>query len=254
MILAFVAAGLVSFAAFIAHLLTVSGAVAAALVGTAVVIGGAKWVVLLLFFFITSSALSRWRSNDRERLTGGMLQKGSRRDATQVLVNGGIFAVSALGARGADELTWQAIGIGALAAATSDTWSTEIGTAIGGTPRGILNGREVAPGTSGGITIAGSIGAIAGAVLTAVVAVVAGWEVPFAAIVAGGIAGSVVDSLVGASFQERHWCPTCDVPTERRVHSCGTTSLHRGGIRGCDNDIVNLMSTLAGAVITWILA
>lgn len=73
------------------------------------------------------------------------------------------------------------------------------------------------------------------------------------AIAAGGVAGSLVDSLVGASVQERLWCPACDASTERRVHSCGTTSVHRGGIRGVDNDIVNLMSTLAGAVVTWTL-
>jgi uncharacterized protein (TIGR00297 family) len=253
MILAFVAAGLVSSAAFMARLLTLGGAVAATVVGAAVVVGGMKWVALLIFFFVTSSALSRWRSVDRDRLTGSMLQKGSQRDATQVLVNGGIFAISAVWSTQADQLTWQAIGIGAIAAAVSDTWSTEIGTVIGGTPRMILTGREVAPGTSGGITIAGSIGALVGAVSTAVVAMLVGWNVPAPAIAAGGIAGSLVDSLVGASLQERLWCPVCHAPTERPIHTCGTTSMHRGGIRGCDNDMVNLMSTLAGAVVTWTL-
>ena len=253
MMLAFVAAGLVSSAAFMARLLTPGGAVAATMVGTAVVVGGMKWIALLLFFFITSSALSRWRSAERERLIWTMVHKGSRRDATQVLANGGIFAISAVWSTAADELSWQAIGIGAIAAAVSDTWSTEIGTVIGGRPRMITSGREVAPGTSGGITIAGSIGALVGAVSTAVVAMLVGWDVPAAAIVAGGIAGSLVDSLVGAFLQERRWCPACSAPTERPIHTCGTTSKHRGGIRGCDNDIVNVLSTLAGAAVTWTL-
>ena len=253
MLLALAVAGLLSLVAYITRLLTAGGAMAATLVGAAVILGGTKWVMMLLFFFITSNALSRWRKTERDQLTGSVIEKGSRRDATQVLVNGGIFAISAVLASGADEFTWQAIGIGALCAATADTWSTEIGTVLGGTPRGILNGRVVAPGTSGGITIAGSIGAIMAALLTALVAGSVGWGVSAMAIAAGGVAGSLVDSLVGASVQERLWCPACDASTERRVHSCGTTSLHRGGIRGVDNDIVNLMSTLAGAVVTWTL-
>ena len=41
------------------------------------------------------------------------------------------------------------------------------------------------------------------------------------AIIAGGLAGSLADSLVGATLQERRWCDRCAQSTERRVHSFG---------------------------------
>jgi len=266
LIVSLAVAGAVATIAWAARLLTVSGAVAATLVGAAAMIGGIRWVVMLLFFFAGSNLLSRWRSREREQLVGSFIEKGSRRDAWQVLANGGVFGLAAVLADGgvfglaavlADggaTSTWEAVGIGAIVAATADTWSTEVGTVLGGTPRSILNGRQVAPGTSGGITIAGSTAAIAAAILAASVAVSLDWSTPAPAIVLGGLAGSVIDSLLGATVQERRWCPSCQSLTERHVHSCGTTAVYRGGIRGCDNDIVNLLSTVAGAVVTWIIS
>ena len=254
MILPFFVAGAVALVAYFSRLVTTGGAVAAAFVGTAALLAGSEWVVLLLFFFITSNALSRWRSREREQLVGSLLEKGGRRDAWQVIANGGVFAVAAILATQADEFTWQAVGIGAIAAATADTWSTEIGTVLGGTPIDIMTGHQVAPGTSGGITIAGSLTAVVAPILAAMVASTVHWSTPGWAIIGGGYFGSLADSVLGSKVQERRWCPVCEAMTERRTHSCGTTTVHRGGIRGCDNDIVNLLSTVAGAVVTWILA
>ena len=254
MLLPVVVAGIVAFVAYRARTLTPTGALAATFVGAAALIGGTGWVVMLLFFFVTSNALSHWRAREREQLVGSFLEKSGRRDAWQVLANGGLFAVAAILATLADQLTWQAIGIGAIAAATSDTWSTEVGTVLGGTPVDIRSGRQVPPGTSGGITIAGSASAIVAAILAAVVARTADWSTPASAIVIGGLAGSLTDSLLGATAQERRRCPSCNLETERRTHSCGTTTVQRGGIQGCDNDIVNLLSTVAGAVVTWTLS
>lgn len=254
MTVSIVVAALVAISAFAARLLTLSGAIAATLVGAAAMLAGAKWVVMLLFFFVGSNFLSRWRHREREALVGSVVEKGDRRDAWQVIANGGVFSIAAILALRGDAAMWEAMGIGAIAAATSDTWSTEIGTVLGGAPRSIFTGREVAPGTSGGITIAGSVAALAAAILAAVVAMSVDWSTPATAIVAGGVAGSLVDSALGATVQERRWCPTCNVSTERLVHSCGTTTSQRGGIRGCTNDLVNLLSTVAGAVTTWTLS
>lgn len=245
------AAGVVALIAHRARLLNASGAVAAAFVGAAALIGGARWVIMLLFFFVTSNAFSRWRARERYRLVGSLIEKGGRRDAWQVLANGGVFAAAAILATSTDPFTWDAIGIGAIAAATTDTWSTEIGTVLGGSPIDIRSGRQVPPGTSGGITIAGSATAVVAAMLVALVAWAIGWSTPAVAIITGGLVGSFTDSLLGSTVQEKRWCPGCDIATERRTHSCGTTTVHRGGIRGCDNDIVNLLSTVAGAVVTW---
>ena len=247
-------ASLVAAIAFSARLLTAGGAVAAALVGAAVLMGGTRWVAMLMFFFTSSNLLSHWKRRERDQLVDAIVEKGGRRDAWQVMANGGVFAVAAILASRTGSSTWDAVGIGAIVAATADTWGTEIGTVLGGTPRSILTARQVVPGTSGGITIAGSFATIVAAILAALVAASVDWSTPALAIVSGGIGGSAIDSLLGATVQERRWCPGCETATERRVHSCGTTAVHRGGIRGCDNDIVNLLSTVAGAVVTWTLS
>ena len=254
MIAAFTVAALIAAIAHRLRLLTSSGAVAAAMVGGATLFAGLSWAILLVFFFTTSTALSRWRAAERHRVVSPLVEKEGPRDAIQVLANGGFFAIAAMLSTRGDAFTWQAVAAGVIAAATSDTWSTEVGTVAGGTPIGILSGRPVAPGTSGGITIQGTMAALAGAFAAALATTLVGWPIPLHAVFAGGIAGSLVDSVLGASVQERRWCQSCGVQTERRIHSCGTSSVYRGGIRGCDNDVVNLMSTIAGAVITWRIA
>lgn len=249
-----VVAIIVAGAAYSLRLLTRGGAVAAAIIGAVTMMAGPQWVVALLFFFISSNALSRWRHVERERVIGGIVEKGDRRDAMQVIANGGVFGLAALFATLGDPLAWQAIGIGAIATATSDTWSTEIGTVHGSEPRSLLSGELVPAGTSGGITIAGCVAAYVAALAVGGIATLHQWNIPFHAVAVGALAGSAADSLIGATVQERRWCPTCAKGTERRVHTCGTRSVDRGGISGCNNDIVNLMSTIAGAVVTWMLA
>jgi uncharacterized protein (TIGR00297 family) len=251
--LALAAAGVVSLVAYYARLLTLTGAVAATVVGATTFAAGTKWVVLLLLFFTTSSALSLWRRRERDELTASLIEKGGRRDGTQVLANGAVFAAAAAVSTMSDHPAWHALGIGALATAMADTWSTEVGTIIGGTPRLILGGGRVPPGTSGGITLAGTSAGIIGALLAAVGAATMNWETSLPVIVAAGFVGSLVDSLLGATVQERRWCDVCGRVTERRIHNCGTPTTHRGGIRGWNNDLVNFTSTLAGAAVSWVL-
>lgn len=234
-----------------AGLLSASGAVAATAVGAAAVQAGWPWVALLLVFFLTSSGLSRWRDAERSGRTDDIVAKGRARDAWQVLANGGVFAVAALASCLGDPGAWRAVGAGAIAAAMADTWSTEVGTVLGGSPRLVTTGRVVPPGTSGAVTLTGTAAALCGAVLAALVSHGMDWGTPLAAVAAGGVGGALADSLLGATWQERRWCDQCGVATEQRRHRCGAATRPHGGIPWLDNDVVNLASTLAGAAITW---
>jgi uncharacterized protein (TIGR00297 family) len=254
MIVALAIAGAVALVALRLRLLTIDGAVAATIVGAAAIFAGISWAVLLLFFFTTSTLLSRWRARERDLLVRPVIAKEGPRDAVQVLVNGGVFAVAAILSTRGDAYTFQAIAAGAIATSTSDTWSTEIGTVLGGTPTTLFSRRPVAPGTSGAISFNGTLAALTGAMAVGILIAALNWPIEVLPVFAGGLAGSITDSMLGATLQERRWCSRCNAPTERRTHSCGTTSVHRGGIRGCNNDIVNLAGTIAGAVVTWILS
>jgi uncharacterized protein (TIGR00297 family) len=231
-----------------ARALSPSGAAAAVLVGIACVAAGWSWGALLVAFFVASTALSRVGAASKERRTRGIVAKGGERDAMQVIANGGPFALAALGALAWPHPLWNAIGAASLAASTADTWATEIGTLAGGTPRSVLSWKPVPPGTSGGITLPGTLGSVAGALFIGTLALAMEWPIAaFTAAVLGGVVGSTADTLIGAKAQARRWCDRCDGGTERMVHDCGTATRHAGGIAWLDNDVVNLLASLTGA-------
>ena len=248
-----VMASLIAVAARRTRSLAPSGALAAIVLGTLAVAAGWGWGALLIGYFAASTALSRLGRAEKERRTASVVAKGGERDAMQVLANGGIFALAALGQIIHPDTRWLALGAGSLAASAADTWATEIGTLYGGTPRSILTMRHIAPGTSGGVSLAGIVASVLGAVFIAILAALGGGT-PAAAIVAGGVAGSLVDSLLGATFQARRWCDACNRETERGVHDCGATTRHAHGLRGLDNDLVNLLSNVAGGLLAALLA
>jgi uncharacterized protein (TIGR00297 family) len=248
--LGFLLACVISYAAVRSRALTRDGGVAAVAVGTICVAAGWSWAGLLVLFFVTSSALSRVRGAARERLTESIVARGGARDARQVFANGAIFTIVALFSIVVPWTGWLFLGAGAIAAATADTWSSEVGTLSSTRPRMVTSWRSVPAGTSGAVTPLGLSAALAGAACMGVAVIAFHWP-PGAAIAAvvGGVAGSLADSLVGALWQARRRCPTCAADTERRIHLCGTTTQLTGGISWLDNDAVNLLGSAAGAAV-----
>jgi uncharacterized protein (TIGR00297 family) len=241
-------AGVIAIAAWSARALTARGTVAATLVGAAAIAAGWSWGVLLLAFFLSSSALSRAGVDIKHGRTSGVVEKSGARDAVQVIANGGVFGITAVASLIAPSDVWLAAGAGALAASTADTWATEVGTLAGGTPRLVTSWRAVPPGTSGGVTAAGTIGMLAGSAFLTLVAAAVVWpRHVVAATLAGGVAGALADSFAGATIQARRRCSSCDALTERTIHSCGTPTVHAGGIPWLSNDAVNLVCGVVGA-------
>ena len=223
---------------------------AAILVGAACVLAGWTWVALLFAFFISSTLLSRYGEGAKRDRVDDVVEKGGNRDAWQVMANGGLFASLAIVSLFSDSVLIQAAAAGALAASTADTWATEIGTLSQSMPRSLLSRKVVPPGTSGGVTSIGIIASFAGAAFIAVIAMLLDWPlVSVWGALAGGFSGSLIDSILGASLQSKRWCERCHHGTERAIHTCGTKSIHAGGIRWLNNDLVNLLSSLGGAAV-----
>lgn len=245
----------VATAAFFARSLSRSGAFAAAILGTIVFgLGGYGHTVILMAFFLSSSLLSvifgKQKSSVNEKYA-----KGSRRDTGQVLANGGIAGISViLGAIYPEQQIFWGIYCAALAAANADTWATELGVLSKVPPRLITTFQKVEMGTSGGITWIGSISAIAGACLIAIVAEI--FHSGAAALVwitLAGCIGAFIDSWLGASVQAMYYCETCHKDTEKHpFHSCGTETYLIRGWKWLDNDWVNTFCTLS-AVAAMIL-
>ena len=144
----------------------------------------------------------------------------------------------------------------ALAAAAADTWSTELGTRFGRNTRSIASLRKVAPGTSGGVSVVGFLGSFAGAATVwLAAALVAGWQdatFTAAMIVGGGCAGSIIDSILGATIQGRFRDPDGQ-DTEAAIGPAGESNTLVGGLRWVTNDTINIIGSASGALIACLI-
>lgn len=257
------------------HALTVSGAIAAMVTGGLIFgLGGLPWAVLLLVFFVSSSLLSKL-FKQQKLAVDEKFSKGSRRDWGQVLANGGLGAVLALllGLLPAESaFPWPELLFfmfaGAMAAVNADTWATELGVLSRHLPVLITTRKPVERGTSGGVTLTGTLSALCGALLVAGLGVVValiddpGALVPhplafLLVVTLAGLTGSLVDSFLGATVQSIYYCPRCQKETERfPVHLCGAATTPRRGWRWLNNDLVNFACSFAGAAAAaglWLL-
>jgi uncharacterized protein (TIGR00297 family) len=239
----FILAVVIAYLAHRAHSLNKSGAFAAIFVGTIVFgAGGWHWAVLLLLFFITSSALSRVFKKQKQGLNE-KFSKGHERDAGQVFGNGGLATLFVLVHALFPESSLGWVGFAAsLAAVNADTWATELGVLNPTPPRMITDLRKrVEKGTSGGVSLFGTLASLLGA---AVIALPAAWFMQnwalFPLITFAGLAGSLFDSLLGATVQAMYFCPTDQKETEKHpLHTCGTETIHIRGWKWLNNDWVN---------------
>jgi len=245
---------LLAYVAFRLKALTPGGAAGAMLLGSIVFsIGGIFWVIPMATFFVLSSILSKI-GKLRKTLLKGMVEKGSQRDILQVYANGGISLIMSILYFYTSRDIYFYMFLGSLAAATADTWGTEIGIFARRQPRHILTFSRVPAGTSGGVTMLGTSGFFMGAGILTLSGIIPARTdttlgILFVIIVASGILGALIDSIIGATVQAQYLCPHCDKVTEKLQH-CGSypTKLVRG-IRWIDNDVVNLACTTSGALL-----
>ncbi|GAP15643.1 Raf kinase inhibitor-like protein, YbhB/YbcL family [Longilinea arvoryzae] len=256
---------IIAYLAYRFHTLNRSGGIAAAVLGAVVFgLGGLGWALLLLGFFISSSALTRL-FRKRKRALDEKFSKGGQRDAGQVLANGGVAGAFVLLHAVFPQAAWPwAAFAGAMAAVNADTWATELGVLSREIPVLITTRRPVERGTSGGITRGGTLAAFGGAFLIGLLAALvwpggmdgvipfftrAGWIGLF------GLLGSLVDSMLGATYQAIYHCPTCNKETERHpLHTCGTPTTLKRGLPWLNNDWVNTACALSGAVLGLVVA
>jgi uncharacterized protein (TIGR00297 family) len=222
-------------------------------------LGGFPWAVLLLTFFISSSALSRAFTRRKLELSE-KFSKGGRRDWGQVLANDGLGALLVIAhtLRPGEAWPWIAFA-GAMAAVNADTWATELGVLNPSPPRLITTGKTVERGSSGGVSILGSLASLGGAALIGILAaLLSTWYDPSAsgiltvtlAVVLGGLSGATFDSLLGATVQAIYHCTVCNKETERHpLHVCGAETTHLRGWLWLNNDLVNLIASVVGAVL-----
>lgn len=122
------------------------------------------------------------------------------------------------------DVVWAAT-FAAIATANADTLASELGKVYGKAPRLITNLRKrVEPGANGGVTLQGELFALIGAAIIALIALplFENNVGAFISVLLGGFLGCNVDSVIGATVEERGWF---------------------------NNDLTNFTATVAGALI-----
>ena len=258
---------LLGVAAYKKKAVTKGGAVSGVILGSLIFCSvGLLFWTLLGGFFISSTVMSRIGRRLKVK-NEAINERGSVRDLVQVAANGGAALIAALlyqaglmldmakinGMNG--ELFFLTLFAAAFASANADTWASELGVLSPVPPRSVLTWKQVEPGTSGGVSLAGSAAAFSGALLIAaqfyVLLRLYGFNAeaalpPAAAALAAGFVGSFIDSLLGASFQGKYLCSATGAYTERRWSEKMPNKLVNG-CRFITNDAVNALSSLLAA-------
>ncbi|AEF96190.1 TIGR00297 family protein [Methanotorris igneus] len=176
------------------------GICASSIMAFIIILGaGLSWLVILLSFFILGVLVSKMGYSTKKKM--GLAE--SRRTIRNVLANGLVPLLFVIMYCFGFKLALFGY-IGSIAAATSDTFSSELGVLSKETPRLITTLKKVEKGTDGGITFFGTFMGLLGAFLIGVVSYLL-FKSPDLIWIAtiSGILGNLADSLCGAVFERR---------------------------------------------------
>jgi uncharacterized protein (TIGR00297 family) len=194
----------VAAAGYFAGTVTVSGAIAGALLGVVIVVtaGWGGWALLLATFGV--AVVTSRLGLRRKTLLGIAEARGGRRGAGNAVANTGVAAAAAvLAALSYASDAARLAFVAALAAGGSDTVASEIGKAWGRRTFLVPTLARVPPGTSGAVsakgTVAGLLGALALGALGVLVGLVPAATLP--AIVLGATLGAFAESALGATLE-----------------------------------------------------
>jgi uncharacterized protein (TIGR00297 family) len=195
-------------AAVLSRSLTLTGALAGALIGIVIYAGsgGSGWSILAFAFILTVSSTRVGYARKAE--AGIAEERGGRRGAGSVIANCLVGAIGAvLIAASADDRLGALVLVTGLTAGASDTVASEVGKAFGRKPRAVPSMTPVPPGTPGAVsmtgTLAGLVAALAMALAAAAVRVPGFAEPMVAIVVVGATLGAFVESALATWLEPR---------------------------------------------------
>ncbi len=215
------------YLAYRARIADISAMLSATLLGVIIIISsGINWFFVLLAFFLLGGLFTRYKY-DFKFSRGIAEAKGGVRGYKNVFSNS-LAALSlaiAFKVFPAHSPFLLSAYLGSIATATGDTLASEIGETYKGEPRMITTLRKVKPGTDGAVSSLGLCAALFGALVIAILTILLIQNDIWLAIAvaAGGFIGTNIDSVLGATLQQKGYL---------------------------SNNGVNLMATISGAIIS----
>jgi uncharacterized protein (TIGR00297 family) len=215
--------------------LTKSGTFATGIMGGMIIIfSDWKHIMPFLIFFIAGSITSKLQSTS----------SGSGRNAIQVISNGIIALIMLLIFSLTQSEIYLTGFLVSLSISLCDTISSDVGTFMKGSTYDIITWKPVQSGVSGGVSLPGTIAGLVASVLFAICASFMHDinKSNLFAIVAGGVAGMITDSLLGSKWQSRYLLHG-KITEEKMLNA-----VHYSGHQWLDNNMVNLVSNLLVSV------
>lgn len=183
----------------------ISGALAGAAVAYTLmsVAGWQMFTVLFVVFALTWSATRAGRSR---KSALGLAERKSGRSAAQVMANLAMAAIAMAAAScGFNRTLALMIAVAVLAEAAADTVSSEIGQAFARNARLVTNGKSVPAGTNGAVSLVGTLAGVGAACIVVFAGHALGILPWMNLVLLAALSGTVVDSLLGATAENRGW-------------------------------------------------
>lgn len=244
---------LIAYVAYYKKSLTLSGFIAATVVGTLFYVFG-TYVVwsLLIFFFVSSSILSKAHPIEDEK---------NGRNHLQVLANSFVSLVFIALHYIFKDVVYMIVSVVAIAASTSDTWASEIGALSKSKPFSILTFKKMEKGLSGAVSTIGLIASLIGAIAVSLLFsglyfmnnpfdIVIFFEFTIIIMIAGFL-GSILDSYLGVLLQAKYQ----DIKSGKIKEFITNTENYIliSGKKIITNNAVNFIMVLTISIVTYLL-
>jgi uncharacterized protein (TIGR00297 family) len=218
-----------------------SGLAAGILIGSLFALsGGLIAVITLITFFLIGSFFTKYGYSRKESLGAAEPKKGAR-GWKSVLSNLFFPSLAIILYRLSSDNAYALAFVSSISCSLADTLGSEIGLLDRRGPWIITSMRRTQPGTSGAISILGTISSILGSFIIPIEAFQFGIlsfnELFISSMIA--FSSSMLDSLLGATIQAKY---LCDGRVVEDPSYCSEAEL-LSGFRFVDNHAVNLIST-----------
>lgn len=212
--------------------------------------GGIASFIILVTVFLGSNIgklFKKTKSKDE------IIAKSGQKDTIQILANVGLGTLSIIIYGLTGKFSFLVIYASIMAESLSDTLASDIGMHSKHKPINILTFKESTPGLSGNISTLGLISSFLGAFIISIIFYIFHHSVLYLIIIIStGFLGSLIDSILGSLIQVKYECPKCHIITEKKSHCNKPTRYHKG-LRGVNNDTINLLSNLFAGILSFVL-
>lgn len=186
--------------------LTIAGTIAAMLLGISVFMGfGLKGILIPGIFFLAGNLATSWKISAKQKLGFAEKEKG-KRNALQVLANGGLALILGILAHFRPDLhdLLFLLMAAVFSSAIADTISSELGTLYGKGFYNIITFRKDQRGENGVISLEGTLfGLAASSLIATTYALLMCFNISLTIILLAGTIGNLSDSILGATLERK---------------------------------------------------